>query len=124
MYPNWQGQVCSRTLTVETMLHQHRMHHSTCQGEFLRSLVTIDNTSHGDHRQEAVTGVQREVYIDEVRGLPLCGEWCHMINLHCDARVRLGEEIWKFLGHLAPILMTLLPTTHVRYERRFFSAVQ
>ncbi len=104
---------CSCTLTVETMLHQNRIHRSTCQAEFVRSLVTIDNTSRSDHSQEAVTHVWFELCMDEVRGFPLRSEQCHMINLDCEARVQLGKEIWKFLGCLAPIQMTLLPTHSV-----------
>ncbi len=46
---------CSYTLTVETMLHQNRIHRSIYQGEFVRSLLTIDNMSHSDRSQEAVT---------------------------------------------------------------------
>ncbi len=110
MSPNWQAQVCARTLKVKTMLHQNRIHLSTCQGEFVRSLVTFDNTSCGNHSQEAVTRVRRKLCMDEVQGLPLCGERCHMINFHCDANLQLGKEIWKFLGRLAPIHTTLLPT--------------
>ncbi len=87
------------------MLHQNKIHRS------------IDNTSCGDHSQEAVTRIWCELYMDEVRGLPLHGEWCCIKNLQCDVCVRLGKEMWKFLGHLAPIRWHCWQ--HTRWERSF-----